>query len=218
MLSALKSLHVTRFEVENESEGEPRSVQFTFTFEENEWFHDGVLEKRFWHRRSKDGWSGLVSEPVRIHWKEGKDLTDGLLDMAVRVWAEEVNRGAVSEKQDALVETMESTPMDAVSFFAWFGYRGRKVSAEESSEATRNEMEKRVNGGHDDDENEESGNLKSAIEKTIATEDDQDADGELDYEIFPRGDDLAIALSDDLYPNAIKYFSKFIVLPLGHVC
>ena len=218
VLSALRSLHVTRFEVESENEGEPRSVQFNFTFRKNMWFHDEELEKKFWHRKSKHGWSGLVSEPVKIHWKEGKDLTDGLLDKSVDVWAEEVNGGANSEKQDALVETMENMPMDAVSFFAWFGYRGHKVSAEESFEVARKEKEKRQNGKHDDGEDDESSDLKSTIEKTIATEEGSDDGGELSYEIFPRGDELAIALSDDLYPSAIKYFSKLSIPPHGHIC
>ena len=221
MLGALESLQVTRFEVENENEGEPRSVRFTFTFAENDWFLDQVLEKKFWHRRSKDGWNGLVSEPVRIDWKEGKDLTDGLLNMAVDVWVDEVNGDAISEKQDALVESIESMSMDAVSFFAWFGYRGRNVSAEESREAVQKEKEKRAEGSlvdSEDDEGERQPDMRSTIEKTIATEEDPNDESELSYEIFPRGDDLAIALSDDLYPNAIKYFSKLIIPPYRQVC
>ena len=222
VFSSLKSLQVTRFEVENEARGEPRSVKFTFTFDENDWFHDQVIEKKFWYRRSKDGWSGLVSEPVKIQWKEGKDLTDGLLGMAVDVWAHEEQGAAKVQKQDTLIEAMETMPMDAISFFAWFGYRGRQVGAKESQEALKEEKEKRKNGHHDeevdydnDHENDEQPNLRSAIEKTIATE-DQNTD-ELSYEIFPRGEELAIALSDDLYPNAIKYFSKPSVPPSRHV-
>ncbi len=220
VLSALKSLQVTRFEVENEAEGEPRSVKFTFTFDKNDWFHDQVIEKKFWHRRIKDEWSGLVSEPVKIQWKEGKDLTDGLLAMAVDVRADEKKGVAKAQKQDALIETMEGLPMDAISFFAWFGYRGRQVSANESQEALKEE--KRKNGHHhedigddEDEENDEQPDLRSAIERTIATE-DQNAD-ELSYEIFPRGEELAIALSDDLYPNAIKYFSKLSITPSRRV-
>ena len=221
VLGALKSLQITRFEVESEDKGEPRSVNLTFTFDKNDWFRDQVLEKRFWHRRSKDGWTGLVSEPVKIHWKVGKDLTDGLLDMAVGVWEDEAHGVGKSKNQDALVERMERMPMDAVSFFAWFGYRGRKVSAHESQEAIREEAERKAKAGHGktngDDENEENEpqpDLRSTLEKTIATEDDPD-DGELSYEIFPRGEELAIALSDDLYPGAIKYFSKLLMPSLA---
>ncbi len=224
VLSALKSLQVSRFEIKTPEEGEPRSVKFTFTFDKNDWFHDEVLEKKFWYRRSKDGWTGLVSEPVKIQWKEGMDLTDGLLYMAVGVWADETNGAAKSAGQDALVERMENISMDAISLFAWFGYRGRKVSAQESSEAIREAEEKEAKGVRDEtadgDEEEESGgqsDLRSAIEKTIATEEDPN-DGELSYEIFPRGEELAIALSDDLYPGAIKYFSRLLISPFRLIC
>lgn len=219
VLSTLKAFQITRFEVIGSDEGEPRSVKFTFTFDKNDWFHDEVLEKTFWYRTSKDGWTGLVSEPVKIQWKEGMDLTDGLLDMAVGVWADETQGSAKSPAQDTLVETMDNTSMDAISLFAWFGYRGRKVSAQESSEAVREEEEKKVKGGpggplDDDEEENDEGepDLSSVIEKTIAIEEDPN-DDELSYEIFPRGEELAIALSDDLYPGAIKYFSKLSTPP-----
>ncbi|MGE4428995.1 MAG: hypothetical protein AB7G37_21285, partial [Solirubrobacteraceae bacterium] len=39
-------------------------------------------------------------------------------------------------------------------------------------------------------------------------EDDDDDDEGYEYEIFPDGDVVAIALADDLYPNAIKYFRQ----------
>ena len=219
VLSTLKSLYITRFEVKTPEEGEPRSVKFIFTFEENEWFHDKVIEKKFWYRRSKDGWAGLVSEPTQIKWKEGKDLTDGLLDMAIRVWKDEREGSAKSPHQDALVERMESLPMDAVSFFTWFGYRGRRISAEESRKAIEDEVSKKSKGRQDDDEeSEEKPDLRSAIEKTIATEDEDPNAGELSYEIFARGEDLAIALSDDLYPSAIKYFSRLSSPPFCLMC
>lgn len=218
VLSTLKALQITRFEVKGPDVGEPRSVKFTFRFDKNDWFYDEVIEKTFWYRKSKDGWTGLVSEPVKIQWKEGMDLTDGLLDMAVGVWANETQDATKSQGQDALVDRMENISMDAVSLFAWFGYRGRKVSAQESSEAMREKEEKRETLG-DDEEGEGEGepDMRSAIEKTIATEEDPN-DGELSYEIFPHGEELAIALSDDLYPGAIKYFSKLSIPLICLIC
>jgi len=79
--------------VSEQGEGEPRSVRFVFEFDngdDNEWFEDGKIAKEFYWRkeitRSTGGkthtWEGLVSEPVRIKWKEGMDPTKGLLDAA----------------------------------------------------------------------------------------------------------------------------------------
>lgn len=88
VLSSLRAVDVERFEVVGEGRGEPRSLKLTFTFAPNEWFEDERLEKKFWWRASGEEWSGLVSEPVGIRWKD-RDLTEGLLGMAVRLWEKE---------------------------------------------------------------------------------------------------------------------------------
>lgn len=88
VLSALRAVDVERFEVIDEGRGEPRSLKLTFTFAPNEWLQDERLEKKFWWRASREGWSGLVSEPVGIRWKD-RDLTEGLLGMVVRLWEKE---------------------------------------------------------------------------------------------------------------------------------
>ena len=231
---------MTRFEISPDllGIGEPRSVKISLSFAENAWFEDPVLEKKFWYRRSRNGWTGLVSDPVQIHWRKGKDLTEGLLDHAVQVFkiATEI-KNTQSQTEDGmgtgggkqkrldelsavyqtvavkLAETLKTTPQDAVSFFAWFGYRGKDVSAEESAEAMKLEREKR----------ERSNNPKGVISKhntIIGSRDGPDLisskaialdeldENELSHEIFPAGEDLAVAISDDLYPGAIKYFSK----------
>lgn len=212
-------------------------MKISLSFAENAWFEDRVLEKKFWYRRGKDGWTGLVSDPVQIRWKKGKDVTEGLLDNAVQVFkmAAEIKKiesqsedglGIGEKKQKLLeemsavyqtragklVETLKTTPQDAVSFFAWFGYRGRDVSAEESAMATKLEHEKR-----------ERLNTKKTMPSENAPIDSRDAldsmpskavaldevdENELGHEIFPAGEDLAVAISEDLYPGAIKYFSK----------
>ena len=76
----LSTLEVSRFELDDPN-GSPRSFSLKFGFTENEYFEDKVLEKKFWFRKTKD-WQGFVSEPVKINWKKGKDLTDGLTDAA----------------------------------------------------------------------------------------------------------------------------------------
>lgn len=241
-LSFLQEIEVTRFEVSPDApdSGEPRSVKIVFHFRENPLFEDQFLEKKFWYRRGKDGWTGLVSDPVRIHWKKGKDVTEGLLDEAVNLSEVAIKINEIegqianqsSEDQsmqerldqmstlhrilvDKLADNLKNIPQDAVSFFAWFGYRGREVGAEESVEATRKETHKRKhlkNGkeiapadkvvAEDGDEN----GVESKVSKGIALD---EVDGnELDHEIFPAGEELAVAISEDLYPGAIKYFSE----------
>lgn len=206
LLSALTSLSVSHFEVGNGGAGDPRSIAIRWEFGDNDYFEDKVIEKKFWHRRARDGWSGLVSEPVDIRWKKGKDLTNGLLGMAKRVWDEEQPAKAKSngadeatDEQKALKKKLENTGIGGMSFFAWFGYIGRRVSADESRLATEKEAEKRK---------------QRAEGKTAdGEEEDEEDEDEDDYEIFPDGDSLAVAISEDLWPNAIKYFSMSISLP-----
>lgn len=245
VLSFLEEIEVTRFEISLDAPetGEPRSVKIAFSFRDNPWFEDQVLEKKFWYRRGKDGWTGLVSDPVQIHWKKGKDVTEGLLDVAVNLFevatkVKEIEDQIANQSStdpsmqerldemsalhrslaDKLADNLNNISQDAVSFFAWFGYRGREVSAEESVEATRKETQTRkhrksgketVPGynamAEDGDENDD----ESRVCKAIAL--DEEDGNELDCEIFPGGEELAVAISEDLYPGAIKYFSELLI-------
>lgn len=215
LLSSLSSFSVSNFELENDPKAEPRSISIKMEFSENEWFEDKVLEKKFWFRYSKDGYAGLVSEPVPIKWKADKDLTDGILDMAVKVWEQDKAKAQTngdskgkktkpedwSADQKALREKIETCGLGGVSFFCWFGYRGEDVSAEESRIA-REEQKKML-------ADRAAGKVPEMKE---AEEDDEEEDEEEDslaLEIFPDGDDLAVAFSEDVWPSAIKYFSKF---------
>lgn len=211
LLSSLTSFSVSHFEIENGGSGDPRSVLFRFEFAENEYFEDKVLEKKFWSRRSKGGWTGLVSEPVNIKWKKGKDLTSGLLGLVNAVWEEEKADGKhwstvkgenFTDKQKELRDQIEKVGLGGLSFFAWFGYRGRRVSAKESGMAIEQLQEKRQARKAAA----EAG--KSQKEEESDDEDDEEEEDEIELEIFPDGDSLALALSDDLWPGAIKYFSK----------
>ncbi|ROW11692.1 hypothetical protein VPNG_05563 [Cytospora leucostoma] len=203
LLTSLTSLSVSRFEIENGGEGDPRSLSFRFEFSSNDHFEDKVIEKKFWHRRSKDGWSGLVSEPVEIRWKKGKDLTGGLLGTVKKVWAAQQAKAGNTKPKDltaderALKKKIEDTGLGGLSFFAWFGYVGKNVSAEESKDANdkaRTERAARQEGNH-----------SSADD---GSEDGDEEDDEDELEIFPEGENLAIAISEDLWPNAIKYFTQ----------
>ena len=76
ILAELSNITVTRPEIEGGKKGHPRSVSIRFEFNPNDAFEDKVLEKHFHYRRANDGWVGLVSEPVKINWKKGQDLTE----------------------------------------------------------------------------------------------------------------------------------------------
>ncbi|KAL8311428.1 hypothetical protein RB597_002165 [Gaeumannomyces tritici] len=211
LMAALKSIHVSHFEIEGDAadpaNGDPRSVSIKFEFGENDHFEDKMVEKKFWYRRAKGGsWSGLVSEPVDLKWKEGKDLTNGLLDAVKAVWDEDHKPGAAASKdrqeltasEKALAKKLEeSGGSGGVSFFAWFGYRGKNVSAEESRVQTKKEKENRrlrAEGKEvPDDEDEDA-------------EDDDDDEDEDPLEIFPGGDELAVCIVEDLWQDAVKYF------------
>jgi len=191
-------------------------VSVRWEFAENEYFDDEVLEKRFWYRRARDGWCGLVSEPVPIRWKKGKDLTGGLLDLVCKAWDSERARhdnagssGAASSaeaesakeamtaEQKALKKKIDQTGMGGLSFFAWFGFIGRRVSAKESKEATRREAERR-----------DLRRQGQKIESPVENESEEGEGPGMSLEIFPDGDDLAVAITEDLWPGAIKYFSE----------
>ncbi|PSS23190.1 hypothetical protein M430DRAFT_48778 [Amorphotheca resinae ATCC 22711] len=204
LLSSLVNLSVSHFEISTPG-GDPRSVAIRFTFSANEYFEDTVLEKRFWYRRARDGWSGLVSEPVPIRWKKDRDLTGGLLDLVCRAWEAGPVAGGLSPEQRALKKKIENTGMGGLSFFAWFGFIGRRVSAEESAEATR--LEREARGERKADKALESTGEQEQAQDQEEEEEAEDDPG-MSLEIFPDGDDLAIAITEDLWPGAIKYFTQ----------
>ncbi|KAI8176203.1 putative nucleosome assembly protein [Colletotrichum sp. SAR 10_77] len=203
LLASLKNISVSRFELENGQNGDPRSIAIRFEFGDNEHFEDKVLEKKFWWRTSEN-YTGLVSEPVNINWKAGKDLTDGLLTAVQKVWAQGgpvlsgKGKPAPTPEAQALKAKIEETGMGGVSFFCWFGYVGKRISAEESAAFAAKEADEF--------------NRRKAGEKVEekADEEDDDEEDEFEYEIFPDGDDIATAIAQDLWPDALTYFSKFI--------
>ncbi|KAI0546349.1 nucleosome assembly protein [Xylaria curta] len=216
LLSSLDSIAVSHFEIENGGKGEPRSIAIRMEFKENEYFEDKVLEKKFWYRRSKFGHAGLVSEPVPIKWKPGKDLTQGLLDLTVKVWEQDKKQtqanGSSKDKkkhkpedwtadQKALREKIDTFGLGGVSFFCWFGYRGEDISAEESAIAVEEDKKRRADKAEGKD-------IDVKEEEEDDEDDDEDEDDPLALEIFPDGDEMAISISEDLWPTAIKYFTQ----------
>jgi len=205
----LTGLDVKRFEVPLDPEeaeqargpGDPRSLLLRFEFAENEWFEDTVLEKKFWWRRSRDGWTGLVSEPVRVHWKKGKDPTQGLMVGAMELWEARKKVGDMSARNlpafDALSKILENWNGENTSFFTWFAFISsrRWVSAEESADAIKAEKTRRQTVG----------------EGRLTTEDDVSPDDEMleqQVQVLEDGDSLANIIAEDLWPSAIKYFSE----------
>ena len=201
---ALRGLDITRFELEHdaggsEKSGEPRSLIFRFEFDENKWFEDRVLEKRIWYRHAKDGWAGLVSEPVKIHWKDGKDLTEGLTDDAIALFQARKKSGDMMNRDlsqyKALTRKIEEWNGANTSFFTWFGWVSsrRYVGAEESEQAKKQAAERR--------QKREQG------EKVEDPSSDEPVTDE-DAEVHPSGEELALALAEELWPTATKLFTQ----------
>jgi hypothetical protein len=181
-----------------------------FGFKENEYFEDKVLEKKFWFRKSQD-WAGLVSEPVQIHWKKGKDLTGGLTDAAFKFGEarKKLNvdssdmAGRQKETQlpeyKKLSEKIETSLESSISFFGLFAFVSgyRWISAEESEKADKEDKAK----------------LEKIKRGEKIDDDDDEEDDPQDYqeiEVFPGGDEIVTIIAEDMWPNAIKYYSTFL--------
>lgn len=183
-------------------------------------------------------WEGYVSTPVRINWKKDQDLTNGLLDAACDLYEAEQKDKSVEriklpeydklekkideieaqkdrlvgdEEEDADDENLLGTDSPAgTSFFAFFGYRGNEVTAEQSAEAEKDELERwqKIEKGEKVDDDEEDDE----------EDDDEDEDENevtiANVDAFTNGGDIVAALAEDLWPNALKYYGKFISLPV----
>lgn len=226
--AALTNLTVSRPEIPSgakptdsgiEKFGEPRSINITFHFKQNEWFTDSALSKTFYWRRSKDGTTSLVSDPIKINWKQGKDITNGLTDAAYALWVAQkkgnqldgVYEGEIHKKRDAAAKALpeyktlaallekeyseEAEAAGATSFFNFFSYRGRWISAAENAEAFAEVKAKRAAAlaGEDDDDEDE--------------DDEEDFEiAEEDVETFAPGHEIALNIADDIFVDAINYF------------
>ncbi|KAH7329634.1 hypothetical protein B0I35DRAFT_474211 [Stachybotrys elegans] len=194
--------------------GEPRTITINFHFKENEWFTDSVLSKTLYFRHSLDGSTGLVSDPIKINWKPGKDLTEGLTDAAYELWAaqkqlpsqqldgvlnQEARKARDLEAKSLpqyknLEKTIEEKINGALSFFNFFSYRGRWTSAAENAEALAKTRARRA-----------------AALAGKPVEDEEDDDDDFDFaeeavESFPPGHEVAVTIAEDIWPDAIDYF------------
>ena len=191
ILSSLTSIDVMRSEVEKDPEcGDPRSFTIAFHFDQNDTFENRVLEKSFWYQKSKDGHANLVSEAIPIDWCRHKIIvnSDG-------------------------PESLEDLTTKGESFFAFFGYRGWHNSPEQSSEADETikagKSAERGGSGNSRGRDRHEGSsvdLHTLISSTISSAADEVES--LADEAFPEGEELAIAISEDLFPGALKYFGK----------
>jgi hypothetical protein len=194
--------------------GEPRSVTINFHFKENEWFSDSVLSKTLYFRATHDGSNGLSSDPIKINWKAGKDVTEGLTDAAYALWAAQKQNPSQGIDADltkearkardaqakqlpeykALVALLEQKVQGAISFFNFFSYRGRWTSAAESKAAIAKVAARRAaaHAGQAEDEDDD--------------EEDEDEMAEEDAETFPPGHEVAVSIAEDIWPDAIDYF------------
>jgi len=142
-----------------------------------------------------------VSEPVRVQWKEGRDLSEGLNGMACELFEARKKAGDFVKRDlkeyEVLAEKLETARAASTSFFTWFGFvSGRRyVTAEESAKAEE-EHQKQKKGDAKPEEEEE--------------EDDEEEDKNNDeaVEVHEEGEQLAISIAEDLWPGAIKYFTQ----------
>jgi hypothetical protein len=202
---SLKSISVTRPELDGGKDGNPRTIAFRFEFKPNDFFADTVLEKTFHWRRASDGFTGLVSEPVPVQWKKGKDLSEGLNGMAVKLFEARKKAGDFLKSDlpeyEALAEKLTTANAINTSFFTWFGFvSGRRyITAEESAKAEAEYKEKKAKGEKIAPEEEDDDD-----------EDDEGVDKNDDsvVEVHEEGEQLAISFAEDLWPGAIKYFTQ----------
>jgi len=200
LLAFLKSFSVERYQINSADKGEPRSLRFTFEFAPNKFLQDTKLVKEFEYQPREDGPGSLVSKPVPIKWTSKKqDVTHGLLDAAVELYhAEEalqlksgdnvidiVDRESLwqHEKLREKLVTLDEDEEKQPSFFNWFGFRGA-VNPDVSKKAAANGA-----GGADRED-----------------EDEDDVEEMLEVEIFPAGEEVAIALAEELWTDAMDYF------------
>lgn len=206
LADSLESILVSRPELDasgGSSSGNPRSLRIRFAFKPNDDFEDRELVKDFWWRRARDGWTGLVSEPVRIRWKPGRDLTRGLSDRACELFAARRKTGDMTSRglpeYTALRKEVESWNARNTSFFTWFGWVSdrRFVSAEESDEANRKfgELKERRKRG-------------DKAEMPEHRDEDMEGNDDTEVEAMDAGEDLAICIAEELWPSAIRYFTE----------
>lgn len=169
--------------------------------------------------------------------QEGKlsDSNDGDININGKEDAKEKGKGKKAPKMPILPEhreldkKLQGSTEGALSFFTWFAYRGPHVTAEESALATAEAHLGGLKGGRrggDDDDDDDNRKRKRGAgdaaeegddasegeeegeEKKDDEDEDEDEENDMEREVFPNGEELAVAISEDLFPSAMKYFSE----------
>ncbi|CCX05810.1 hypothetical protein FPQ18DRAFT_402043 [Pyronema domesticum] len=124
LLIHVSSIKVTR---PNAEKGDPRDIQISVTLDDNDWTPAQTIVKDFTYQ-SVDGRTvtetGLISKPVEIKWKAGKDLTFGVNKAAIEAFEERVAGNGTYKKgpkEEALLALLMKQPS---TFFNWFSYSG----------------------------------------------------------------------------------------------
>jgi hypothetical protein len=201
----LEGFEADKFEVDTE----PRSFILRFRFAKNKWFEDEVLEKRFWYRQTEDPWQGLVSEPLKIHWRKGYDLTKGLTDTVMAFWERFMaerdpsargfeNLQSLPEYRELAAKASKSDPRE--SFFTFFSFISnyRYVSAEESENAKQADAKKR-------EQRREKRRQGEPLDESV-TRHNSPSNADEPVMICRHGEELAFVLLDEVFLHAYKYF------------
>jgi hypothetical protein len=144
-----------------------------------------------------------VSEPVKVNWKDGKDLSEGLTDGAVALFEARKQAGDWQKKDlkeySWLQEKLETLNGANTSFFTFFGWVSsrRYVSAEEDAEAVKVHAERRAKR-----------KAGEKVELPEQNEEDDEANSDEEVEVHEAGEHVAVTLAEDLWPNAIKFFTQ----------
>lgn len=191
VLSTLTSFKVRRPDIES---GDPRNIEITWTFADNDYMPAQTLVKKFtFQGSSTPGLTGLISEPVEIQWKEKKDLTKGINKAAIEAFEErkaaakeKKGKGKTAKKMGEKEEKLQKLIPNTPSFFTWFSFSGSHAELGECTLEKEGEQEEEEEGQDEDDDEGDFGPV----------------------EPFPYGDELAVQFAEDVYPCAIKHFSK----------
>ncbi|KAF3319272.1 hypothetical protein TWF173_003720 [Orbilia oligospora] len=194
---------ITSLKIIRPNPEEPRDfiIEIGFDKERNQWFEDEVIRKQFWWRGVEGVWSGLVSEPVEIRWKNNKDLSDGETGRVYEEWkAKKEEKEGKGKGKGKGKETTTSTTS--------------AKNSEEEKKKKKASLEERLKGGQPSfftwfawvGRGTEWGIDGNPVEEVEEDEDEDDQGNDL----FNHGDELALTIADDIYPNAIKYFLETI--------
>lgn len=183
---------------------------------------DGTeIKKKFTYKSLIDNgerWSGLISEPVEIKWVSDKaDLTGGINKLAIKIFDIRKKRleqkiedkknaeqgkskeSGKTQEDDGLSELeleLEEKLNQTQSFFNWLSWSGEYfLAVEKEAEAQLKKIKSEKGEENDKDKEDEDDDLDTAID------------------IFPDGEKLAYLFAEDMFPDALKRFSKPLARP-----